>query len=118
MQERNESAPVLDVVDFLVAQGRPDLEHDVGFGKEVITRCERRTGLLVVFIQKLRMRPSIVFDEHLSKAFLAKERDVLWREGDATFVWEDFSWNSDPQGRVGNALKMEISRSRFRVSGG
>jgi hypothetical protein len=42
----------------------------------------------------------------------------LWREGDATFVCKNFSRNSDPQGRVGGALKMEISRSRFRVSGG
>lgn len=109
---------MLDVVDLLVGQGRPDLEHDVGFGKQVITRCERRTSLLVVFIQELCMHPGIVFDEHLSKALLAKEGDILWREGDATFVWENFSRDSNSQGREGDTLETGIAKSRFRESGG
>ena len=102
---------MLDVVHLLVAQRSPDLEHDVGFGKQLITRRERRTSLLVVFIQKLRVLPCIAFDEHLSEAFLAKEGDVLWCEGDAVFVWEDFSRNSHPQGRVGGALETGFARS-------
>lgn len=98
IDERNERASVLDAPDLFVEQGRPDLEHDVGFGKQVFTRCECRTGLLVIFIQKLGVRPGIVFDEHLRETFLAQEGDVLWCEGDAAFVWVDFSRNSHPQG--------------------
>ena len=109
---------MFDVVDLLPARGRPDLEHDVGFGKQVITRRERRTGLLVVFVQELCMRSGIAFDKYLSKAFLAKEGNILWRKGDAAFVWENLSRNSNPQGRVGDALKTGVSRSRFRESGG
>jgi hypothetical protein len=43
------------------------------------------------------MHPGIVFDEHLSKALLAKEGDILWCESDATFVWENFSRDSNSQ---------------------
>jgi hypothetical protein len=64
------------------------------------------------------MRPGIVFDEHLGEAFLAKEGDILWCEGDATFLWENFSWNSDSQGREWDALETGFARSRFRESGG
>jgi hypothetical protein len=108
---------VLDVVDLLVAQGRSDLEHDVGFGKQVITRYERRTSLLVVFIPKLCMHPGIVFDEHLSKAFLAKEGDILRCEGDATFVWEYFSRDANSQGRERDSLKTGVAKTRFRENG-
>ena len=96
---------MFNVVDLLVAQGRPDLEHDVGLGEQLITRRERCAGFLVVFIQKLCIRPGIAFDQNLSEAFFAKESDVLRCKGDATFIWENFSGHSYPQGRVRCALE-------------
>jgi hypothetical protein len=71
----------------------------------MFTRCQRRASLLIFFVQKLGMRPGIVFDENLGETFLAEERNVLWRERDTAFVRVDFSRNSHPQGRVGNTLR-------------
>jgi hypothetical protein len=42
----------------------------------------------------------------------------LWCEGDAAFVWENFSRNSHPQGRVGGALETGFARCRFNESEG
>lgn len=98
---------MLDALDLLRERGSADLEHDVRFGEQVFARRERGAGLLVIFVQKLGVRPGVVFDEHLRETFLAEEGDVLWRERDAAFVREDFSRNSHPQGRVWDALKCD-----------
>ena len=91
-----------DVLDLLVLQGRSDLEHDVRVGQQSFARCKCRARFLVILVQKLCVRPGVVFNEHLCETFLAEESNVLWSERDAAFIRIQFSWDTHSQRRVGN----------------
>ena len=94
-----------DVLHLLVLKGRSDLEHDIRVGQQSFARRKRGARFLVILVQKLCVRPGVVFDEHLCEAFLAEKSNVLWGECDAAFVRIQFSRNTHSQRRVGSTWK-------------
>ena len=100
IEERNDRAPLLDMIRFLIIQRSPDFQHDIGGLKELFSWDESSTGSGILFVQELGIDTSVMLDENLAKALLEEKSSICGGESDALFTRERLSRDTDSEGLV------------------
>jgi hypothetical protein len=90
IQERNEGAPFLQIVDLGSGHWGADFEQDIRGSVEFFFGHKGGTGGFVVFIGELRGSSSVPLNKDLGHPLLQKQRGVLWCESDSALIGKSF----------------------------